>query len=151
MSTAVTLPKNGSVVGPNLNSWIDDWFGRDVNSIFNTNFNKGMTLPAVNIRETADAYFVDMAVPGLKKSDFSISIENNVLSIETSREEEKYRNADNYIRREFEYASFKRSFTLPETVEDAHIKAKYDDGILSVHLPKKEEAKQKPPRNIQIT
>jgi len=151
MSTVVTLPKNGSVVRPNLNSWIDDWFGRDLSSMFNSNFNTGMTLPAVNIKETGDAYFVEMAVPGMKKSDFDISLDNNVLSISTQNETEHEDKRENYTRREFGYSSFRRSFTLPETVEDGKIAAKYDEGILSIHLPKKDEAKQKPARNIKIS
>ena len=151
MSTVVTVPKNGSVIRPNLNSWIDDWFGRDLSSMFSANFNRGMTLPAVNIKETGDAYFVEMAVPGMKKSDFDINIDNNVLSISTENELEHEDKEENYTRREFGYSSFKRSFTLPETVEDGKIAARYNEGILSIHLPKKDEAKQKPVRNIKIS
>ena len=151
MSTLLSVPKNGTVVRPNLNSWIDDWFGRDVSSMFNTNFNAGITLPAVNIRETGEAYFVEMAVPGLKKTDFSISIDNNVLSISTELEEKSEAQNESYTRREFGYSSFKRSFTLPETVEDQKIEGKYQEGILSIHLPKKDEAKQKPTRTIKIS
>jgi HSP20 family protein len=110
-----------------------------------------MSLPKVNIKETADAYFVEMAVPGLKKSDFQIDLDNQILSIATEVEEENETKEQNYTRREFGYSSFKRSFTLPETVDDGKIKANYNEGILSIHLPKKEEAKQKPPRNIKIS
>lgn len=151
MSTLVTVPKNGNVVRPNLNTWIDDWFGKDLNTLFNTNFNRGITLPAVNIRETGDAYFVEMAVPGLKKSDFEISIDNNVLSIATELSNENEHQYENYTRQEFGYSTFKRSFTLPETVEEDKIEANYKDGILAVHLPKKEEAKQKPMKTIKIS
>ena len=105
----------------------------------------------VNIKETADAYFVEMAVPGLKKSDFHIDLDNQVLSISTETEEEKEQREENYTRREFGYSSFKRTFTLPETVDDGKIKAAYNQGILSIHLPKKEEAKQKPARSIKIS
>lgn len=151
MSNLVTQPKNGSMQRPSLNSWIDDWFGRDLSSIFNTNFNTGITLPAVNIRETGDAYFVEMAVPGMSKKDFDISIDNNVLSISSEQETQEEHGKDTYTRREFGYSSFKRSFTLPETVEDDKIAAHYKEGILSIHLPKKEEAKQKPIRSIKIS
>lgn len=151
MSTLVTVPKNGTLVRPNLNSWIDDWFGRDISSMFNTNFNSGITLPAVNIRETGEAYFVEMAVPGLKKSDFDISIDNNVLSISTELQDKHEDQNETFTRREFGYSSFKRSFTLPETVEDHKIEGKYHEGILSIHLPKKDEAKQKPARTIKIS
>lgn len=150
MSTVVNLPKNGHVVRPNVNSWIDDWFGRDLNSMFNNKGDDGMTLPAVNIRETAEAYCIDMAAPGLKKSDFNLHLDHKVLSIEGNGAGLNENNATNYTRREFGYASFKRNFTLPETVEDSKIEAHYDNGILTIYLPKREEAKQKPPRTIQI-
>ena len=110
-----------------------------------------MSLPMVNIKETAEDYFVEMAVPGLKKSDFNIVLDNQVLSISTETDEQKDLKEENYTRREFGYASFKRSFTLPETVDEGKIKAKYDEGILSINLPKKEEAKQKPARSIKIS
>ena len=85
------------------------------------------------------------------EEDFKLEIENQVLSISSETEHENETNADNYTRREFGYASFKRSFTLPETVEDENIEASYNEGILKIHLPKKEEAKRKPPRNINIS
>lgn len=92
-----------------------------------------------------------MAVPGLKKSDFNINLENNILSISAELKEDNEEQNDNYTRREFGYSSFKRTFTLPETVNDSKINAKYNEGILHVYLPKKEEAKQKPPRTIDIS
>ncbi len=151
--------KNGSLANSNSNSltfpswssWIDEVFNRELPSAFTSNFNTGMTLPKVNIKETKDAYFVDMAVPGLKKSDFQIDIDNKLLSISTEVKESNEHQEDNYARREFEYSSFKRSFTLPETVKEEEIKAEYKEGVLSIHLPKKEEAIQKPPRSIKIS
>ncbi|MDC7999725.1 Hsp20/alpha crystallin family protein [Aequorivita todarodis] len=160
MSTLVNVPKNGGLTRtrnngsdylPTWSSWIDDLLNRDLPSVFSQNFNTGMSLPKVNIKETADAYAVEMAVPGLKKSDFQIDLDNQVLSISTEVEEQNEVKEENYTRREFGYSSFKRSFTLPETVDDGNIKATYNEGILSIHLPKKEEAKQKPPRNIKIS
>ncbi|WP_458629127.1 Hsp20/alpha crystallin family protein [Winogradskyella sp. PC D3.3] len=158
MSNLVSVPKNGSLTNTNSNvnfptwsNWLDDLFNRDLPSVFTSNFNTGLTLPKVNIKETADAYMVEMAVPGLKKSDFQIDIENQVLSISTETKEESEQKGENYTRREFGYASFKRTFSLPETVEEEKIEANYRDGILSIHLPKKEEAKQKPPRTIKIS
>ena len=160
MSTLVNVPKNGGLTKtisnrpsslPMWSSWIDDIFTREWPSVFSQNFNTGMSLPMVNIKETSDAYFVEMAVPGLKKSDFKIDLENQVLSISTELESELEQNEDTYTRKEFGYSSFKRSFTLPETVDEGNIKAKYNEGILSIHLPKKEEAKQKPARTIKIS
>ncbi|GAA4815874.1 Hsp20/alpha crystallin family protein [Litoribaculum gwangyangense] len=158
MSNLATLPKNGSLANknkvsnfPSLSSWFDDFSLTDFPSLFATNFNTGISLPKVNIKEVADAFIVEMAVPGLKKSDFNINLENNILSISAELKEENENVNDNYTRREFGYSSFKRTFTLPETVNDSKINAKYTDGILHVHLPKKEEAKQKPPRTISIS
>lgn len=158
MSNLVNVPKNGSLANtnsnlnfPNLSSWLDDIFNRDLPSVFTSNFNTGITLPKVNIKETADAFMVEMAVPGLKKSDFHLDLDNQVLSISTETKEENELQEDNYTRREFGYSSFKRTFTLPESVNEEKINANYKDGILSILLPKKEEAKQKPPRTIKIS
>ncbi|WP_452226061.1 Hsp20/alpha crystallin family protein [Lacinutrix cladophorae] len=158
MSNLVTVPKNGSLSNtnsnvnfPNWSSWLDDIFNRDLPSVFTSNFNTGITLPKVNIKEAADAYIVEMAVPGLKKSDFQIDLESQVLSISTETKIENEENEENYTRREFGYSSFKRTFSLPETVDEDKIEASYSDGILSIHLPKKEEAKQKPARTIKIS
>jgi HSP20 family protein len=158
MSTLVNVPKNGGLANvnsglnfPTWSKWIDDMFTNELPSVFTSNFNTGMTLPKVNIKETPEAFVVDMAVPGLKKSDFHIDLDNQVLSISTEMKEENEHKEDNYTRREFGYSSFKRSFTLPESVDDSKIDAKYKDGILSILLPKKEEAKQKPARSIKIS
>ncbi|NKI27646.1 Hsp20/alpha crystallin family protein [Arenibacter sp. 6A1] len=160
MSTLVNVPKNEGLAKTNSNqrpdfplwsSLFDDFFNRDYPTLLNSNFNTGISLPKVNIKETADAYFVEMAAPGLKKSDFQIDLDNQLLSIATTMEVDNENNEENYSRREFGYSSFKRSFKLPETIEENKIKAKYNDGILSIHLPKKEEAKQKPPRSIDIS
>lgn len=158
MGTLVNVPKNGGLANvnsasnfPTWSHWLDDIFNRDLPSVFTSNFNTGITLPKVNIKETADAFMVEMAVPGLKKSDFHIDIDNQVLSISTEMKEEKEQKEENYTRREFGYSSFKRTFTLPESVDDSKIDARYKDGILSIMLPKKEEAKQKPARTIKIS
>lgn len=156
MSTLMSVPKNGGLTRtksslPLFSSWIDDFFNRDMPTVFSQNFNSGISLPRVNIRETADEYFVEMAVPGMKKSDFKIELDNQVLLISTETQEENEEKGDNYTRREFGYSSFRRSFNLPETIDDGKIKANYTDGILSVHLPKREEARQKPPVSIKIS
>ncbi|WP_282069244.1 Hsp20/alpha crystallin family protein [Olleya namhaensis] len=157
MSNLVSVPKNGSLANSNSNqsfptwsNWLDDIFNRELPSVFTSNFNTGITLPKVNIKETADAFIVDMAVPGVKKSDFNIDIDNLVLSISTEAKEEGEQTGENYARREFGYSAFKRTFTLPESVNDEQINAAYKDGILSIVLPKKEEAKQKPARSIKV-
>ncbi len=159
MSNLASVPKKGSLVNsnsnqnfPTLSNWLDDIFNRDlIPSVFTSNFNTGITLPKVNIKETANDFAVEMAVPGLKKSDFQIEIDNQVLSISTETKEENERKEENYTRREFGYSSFKRTFTLPKSVNADKINASYNEGILSILLPKKEEAKQKPARSIKIS
>lgn len=158
MSNLVNVPRSGSLVNSNSNrnfpvwsNWLDDFFNKDLTSLFSTNFNTGITIPKVNIKETAEDFTVEMAAPGLKKSDFQITIENKVLSISTEVKEEEEYQEDNFTRREFGYSSFKRSFTLPESVNDEKINASYNEGILSIQLPKKEVAKQKSVRNIKIS
>ncbi|MGJ8594116.1 MAG: Hsp20/alpha crystallin family protein [Aquaticitalea sp.] len=158
MSNLATVPKNGSLANrnsnqnfPTVSNWLDDIFNRDLPSVFASNMNAGFTPPKVNIKETADAFMVEMAVPGLKKSDFHIDLDNEILSISTAMKEESEHKEENYTRREFGYSSFKRAFTLPESVDDEKINANYEDGILSILLPKKEEAKQKPARSIEIS
>ena len=91
-----------------------------------------------------------MAVPGLNKSDFHLDLDNEILSISLETKEESEEKDEKYTRREFGYSSFKRTFTLPETVNDEDINATYKDGILSILLPKREEAKNKPVRSIEI-
>ena len=158
MSNLETVPKKGSLENKNSNqsfptvlNWLEDIFNKDLPSAFTSNFNTGITLPKVNIKETADAFMVEMAVPGLKKSDFHIALDNEILSISTESKEESEHKEGNYTRREFGYSSFKRSFNLPESVNDEKINANYENGILSILLPKKEEAKQKPARKIKIS
>jgi HSP20 family protein len=159
MSTLAKVSNNGGLAKTNSNrtsnlpiwSVIDELFNRELPSVFSQNFNTGISLPMVNIKETPDSYLVEMAVPGLNKSDFNIELDNQVLSISTETEEQNENKEVNFTRHEFGYSSFKRTFTLPETVDDGKINAKYDKGILSIQLPKREEAKQKPVRSIKIS
>lgn len=121
-----------------------DWFGGMQN--YTTN------IPAVNIKETDTAFNLELAAPGKTKEDFIIEIDHNVLTIasETKNETEQTDNNGRYTRREFSYSSFRRAFTLPETVNTDTINASYENGVLLVTLPKKEEALPKPKRLIDI-
>ncbi|MGC6430856.1 MAG: Hsp20/alpha crystallin family protein [Jejuia sp.] len=154
MSALMNISKNGNhketgLSHRNWSNWIDDFFG--VETFPSTFVNTGMTLPKVNIRETKDEYFVDIAVPGMKKSDFNIDLDNEELIISAEVKAEEKNENKNYTRREFGYTSFKRTFTLPDTIDDSKIKANYENGILSITLPKREEAKPKPSRVIEIS
>ena len=136
---------------PSLSSWLDDVVNNGFGTEFMSNFNTGMSLPSVNVKDNDDAYTVEMAVPGLKKSDFDISVDNNLLSVSAELETDSKDENENYTRREFGYSSFKRTFSLPETVEGEKISAKYEDGILKVNLPKRDEAKKKPSKQIKVS
>ena len=136
---------------PFWSDWMDDFFASDFPTLATSPFNLGMTMPKVNIKETEDAFEVEMAVPGMTKADFDINVENDVLTISTETKEEKEETNETYTRREFGYSAFKRSFSLPEGVDEGKIKATYNEGILNINLPKMEEAKQKPARSIEIS
>ncbi|PNQ73101.1 heat-shock protein [Hanstruepera neustonica] len=159
MNNLVTMPKNGNrlakkenVTGlPSFSSWLDNFFDTDLGTGLLSNFNTGMTLPAVNIKEDNENYHLDVAVPGLKKGDFEVEVDNDILTISAHTKTKNEVDEENYTRREFGYSSFKRTFTLPDTVESENIKAGYEDGILSVHIPKREEAKRKPAKRIDIS
>ena len=132
----------------------NDFFTRDMYDWNQSNFsNSGTTVPAVNIKETKETFEVELAAPGMKKDDFKIHLDGNLLTISSetnSRFEEQ--EGSNYSRKEFSYQSFQRSFTLPKDVVDSDkINAKYEGGVLNLTIPKREEAKQKPPRLIQIS
>jgi len=113
-------------------------------SIFNdTFFNDRMVarVPAVNISETADHYHVELAAPGLKKQDFKLNLERNVLNVTVETQTDETKEDKRYAKREFSYSSFVRSFTLPEQADHNNIEARYEDGILILDIAKKEEAK----------
>ena len=109
-------------------------------------------VPRVNIAETDEEFKVEMAAPGMKREDFHVELDNDTLVIwsEVSDKKEDNNNSS-YTRREFHYESFRRVFHLPNTVESDKIKAKYEDGMLRLVIPKKEEAKRRPPKTIKIS
>jgi HSP20 family protein len=113
--------------------------------------NTNTTLPAVNIKEDKEGFEVEMSAPGFEKSDFKIELNNNLLTISSEKKIENETKEDQlFTRREFSYQSFMRSFSLPETIDSGKIVAKYENGILAISIPKKEEAKPKPLKQIDI-
>jgi len=124
------------------------------NDLFNWDDNftsSGNSIPAVNIKENADSFTVEMAAPGLDKKDFKIEIDGSALTISSEKQNEIEKNEDNYSRKEFSYQSFYRTFHLPKEVVNADkIEAKYENGLLHLEIPKREEAKQKPARLINV-
>ena len=103
---------------------------------------KVLTVPPVNITENKEDFLVTVAAPGLKKNDFTIDVEGNMLTISSEKEENFEQREARYTRKEYSYTSFDRSFSLPEVVNQGKIEASYADGVLTVVLPKKEEAKK---------
>ena len=141
----MSLIKRNDVLFPSFMNEIlkPDWFGGMEN--YNTN------VPAVNIKENEKDFELELAVPGRNKEDFQIEVNENVLTISSETKSEENVDNENFTRREFSYTSFKRAFTLPETIDEEHIKATYEDGILTFNLPKKEEALPKPKRLIKLS
>ncbi|MCI0921069.1 Hsp20/alpha crystallin family protein [Sphingobacterium rhinopitheci] len=118
-----------------------------VNSVFDNLFNDSFVtdrlvtrVPAVNITETSNAFAIELAAPGLQKSDFKINVDKNIISISVEKVETNETEEKVYSKKEYSYNSFSRSFTLPETVDYSNIVASYVDGILNVKIGKKEEA-----------
>ena len=131
-----------------LNPGFNDMF----ESIFNDAFvSDRMTsrVPAVNISETEKGYDIELAAPGLKKEDFKISLDKNVLNISAEKKAEDVQNGKKYNRREYSYSSFTRSFSLPDTIDENQIDASYSDGILTIQVGRKEKA-QMEAREINI-
>jgi len=107
--------------------------------------------PAVNVKETEEGFQVQIAAPGLKKEDFKVEINKNLLTISSAKKaEEESKENGKFTRREFSYQSFSRSFTLSQSIDTEKIEAKYEQGILNITLPKREEAKVKPARTVEI-
>lgn len=147
------VKRNGNLLNP-LPLLFDDFFSKDFFNWNNGNFSDtNTTVPAVNIKESAENYLVEVAAPGMTKNDFKVELDGNTLTISSERSQEKEdKDAERYSRKEFSYQSFQRSFTLQKDVVDIDkIQARYENGLLQLVVPKKEEVKQKPPRQIQIS
>lgn len=137
----------------NYPSVFDRFFDNSMFDWSNRNYSTtNTTIPSVNIKESADDFEVEVAAPGFGKGDFNIELDHDLLTISSNKKEENEVSKDgNYTRREFSYQSFSRSFTLPNTANSDKIEAKYENGVLRVVIPKKEEAKPKPARQIAIS
>ena len=147
----MTLARRSNTFFP---SFWDNFLSKEMMDWGSNNFSStDTTLPAVNVKENDDAFEIEVAAPGMSKKDFRVNLENNVLTISSERKEEKKEEEKGrFTRREFSYQSFQRSFTIPENmVEGDKISAKYNDGLLCIHLPKREAVKPKPAREISIS
>jgi HSP20 family protein len=150
----MTLARLSNNWAPSFPSLLDRFFEGDVMDWNNSNYaGSNSTLPAVNIKEDANDYQIELAAPGMKKDDFKLNYENGRLTISSERQNEsEEKEGEKITRREFSYQSFQRSFTVPENIVDSEkIKASYNDGILNIRLPKRDEVKPKPAKMIKIS
>lgn len=135
------------------NSWpnlMDEFFSNN-EFLPRFNYQENYSVPAVNVKENNNEYQIEVAAPGLGKNDFKVNVENDVLTISSEKENNVENSDEKVMRREFSYSKFSRSFILPEDTDYDKIKATHKDGILNVIVPKKEEAKVKPAREIKIS
>ena len=143
MKPAVKKPINDPVL-----SFFDDFLTQQL-----ARFEKPVkdVVPSVNIKENDKEVIVSVAAPGLTKKDFEVSVDNNTLTISAHKEVEQLDEGTNYVKKEFGYENFQRSFTLPEDIFDVeNIKATYKNGVLELVIPKREE-QQKKVKKIQIS
>ena len=136
----------------NYPSLFDRFFENDLFDWSNRNYsNTNTTLPSVNIKESTEDFEVEVAAPGFNKNDFRIELNHDLLTVSSEKELDKEtKEGQQFTLREFSYQSFSRSFTLPNSADSEKIGAKYENGILRILIPKKEEAKPKPARQIAI-
>jgi len=127
----------------------DDFFNDSFFKQVNSSTSRGNN-PAVNVSEDEKGFTIEVAAPGIDRKDFRLEIENDVLTISSEHKESKKEEKQNYLRREFNYKTFKRSFELPETIDQEKINATHEAGVLTLSLPKIEEVVQKAPKQIEI-
>ena len=134
--TLVKVNNNGH---RSLSSFVDEFFqgfpvgyGRE----------EGFGFPPVNIHETSDAYHLELSAPGRNKEDFKLSLDNGQLTVSFEKKEETKTEEYKTVRKEFSFKSFKRSFNLDDRIDNSGIQAKYENGVLKLLLPKKEQVKE---------
>lgn len=130
-----------------LDSFFNDFFEGE---FFPNRAVRNASVPAANIKETEKAYHVELAAPGMKKEDFKVELNDELLSIRAESKQEKEEKNERYTKREFNYTSFVRSFRLPEEVDAENIKAAYNEGILNIEIPKVEATVKNKVREISI-
>ncbi len=145
----MTLIRTSNRVYPNV---FNQLFNRELLDFSNLGISADdATLPAVNILEDEHRILIEVAAPGLKKEDFQLQLDQNLLTVSSEVADENKESGDHYSRREFRYRSFRRQFNIPvEIINGEGIQATYQDGILLLTLPKRDELKPKPARSIEI-
>jgi len=150
MTMLTVRPETGRVHAPRFANLIENIFENEIPSFLTNEFLKH-NAPSVNIKETKDAYNIEVAAPGFSKESFNVKVEDSLLTISGEAKEEKLEEGEKITRKEFRNSSFKRSFTLPKTIVADKIAATYENGILKVTLPKMEEAKAKGTIEVKIS
>lgn len=135
----MTLVRVNNPISKSIDGIMKDFFNEFPSTVSKTVREDVLHFPPVNISETADAYLLEVAVPGFVKSDFKIHLDAGVLTISTEQTEESSKENLKVIRREFSSKAFKRSFTVDDKIESENITARYENGILMLELPKKEQ------------
>lgn len=127
----------------------DDFFTRSFADLVGSDF--AMNVPSVNVTKSENGFNIELAAPGLNKDDFNINVEKDRLTVSSEKKHEEEVNEDSYTRREFNYSSFSRSFYLPKSIDREAIEASYENGVLKLTLPKKEEViREEMGRSIEI-
>ena len=150
----MSIIKRNNGFSTDMPALFNDFFSRDLwNWGLSNNSTTNTTIPAINIREDNDNFYVEVAAPGMTKDDFKVELDGTILTIRSEKENrQEQKEGEKYSRKEFSYQSFQRIFELPVHVVDTeHIEAKYENGLLHLVIPKKEEAKPRPPRMIRIS
>lgn len=129
---------NNNPLQKGFSSIFDEFFNEFSARDFGGNY---AGFPPVNIHETANAYHLELSVPGRSREDFKVNVENGLLTVSFEKKEESKSEDVKTVRREFSYRSFKRSFTLDENIDAENIQAKYENGLLKLLVPRKEQAK----------
>jgi HSP20 family protein len=137
----MTLIKRNTDINWPFRGFLSDFFDTD-ETLYDRLIQRDR-MPSVNVAETEKEYEIEMAAPGMKKSDFKVNVSNGVLTISAEKEENAEEQKKNYTRKEYSFRSFSRSFTLPDNTKDDSINAKYTDGVLKLTIAKKEPAAPK--------
>ena len=145
-----TIEKTNNLIKPAVfSSLLDKFYRTNFGDWWNDNMTE--TIPAVNIRENKDNFSIEMAVPGMKKEDFKINVEGDLITISSEKESESKEEQKGYAKREYNYSSFSRSFTLPAAANTDKINARYENGVLNLTIPKKEEAVKAAAKKIAVS
>jgi HSP20 family protein len=147
METNVIKKNSGLPALRDRTGWVDQFFDLPIDTSFN--FGRALNVPSINVKETDNEYKLSIAAPGLEKGDFDIQVHQGMLTVSAQKEEAKNSN-DKYFRREYNYSSWTRSFSLPDDAQDGKISAEYKNGELRIEVPKTGDKKKTEGKHIEI-